>query len=1432
MEKIIIDHKNDFTGAVLDADMLSVKMSDVFEGIPNGLAIYRIKKGEVRPVYHNSAYYQVMGYSEEHIEAIRQGAIFVGVHPDDLPALHEKTALFLENGEDLVHVFRLFHDKSSCYRWLRLKGSRQYLKDGSALIYTSYTDVTEEKRLETEFHNATVKMEDIVNAIPGGVSLYRVTDDFETVYFSNGVPELTGHTMEEYRELIQNDAMAMIYPQDRDMVMDNLRYAVRNHTTADFEFRKLHREGHIIWVHIHARQVGEADGVPLLHCVFQNITDVKETQLEINYLINSDYGGAASYRVEKNQFIPVFYSDGVAALSGYTREEFDRIIHGNVLESVYEKDARRVLDAALEAVQTGDVLNVSYRTRCKNGCLSWIHMRGRRIGPLTDSCKFYVYFSGVSDESRMFQNIANEAADAIYIIDREHYEILYFHESKKIFPETENCIGKQCYQVLQGLKEPCPFCNFKKGIFNKDTEVVSRWNGRTYRMHVQETVWNGIPAFIQYLRDITDEVKIRQDKQRLGQYFQTLVENLPGGVAVVRRQKDGTIIPEFLSAGFADMTQTALEQTKEFYSRDALRGVHPDDVPRLREQLDEVFTNVGCQRELTYRLQTGNGEYIWVRNTLSLLPSEDGDLRQYCYIRDITEERREHEQMREQYQKLIVQHYRTPGPNVLVVGHCNIIKNKILEINDYTGLEIFKTLGTQREEFFSMIADLIVEPEDRRKFLQMYLNEPMLKAYARQETERTFSCLIQLPHEKTGRYVRFKVNLVEDPDAGDVTGILTITDITEQAISSQVLEKLSCTGYEHIIVLDLSKERYHIFTSDPNADFVPEKTGSHAEWMHYMLENHVMPKDREAYRTYLDSAYIASHLEKNGYYSFDFSITDGDGNIRVKRVTVFDIDLRIGRVGLSRSDVTEAVREQQSLLNMLAYTFELAAFIDINTKRMIMHTRQTVLEDLPAYVEENYDTQINNGMTAYATVGQSLEEIRCLFKLDTMLKQLKKHPLGYDFVCAYQDKDELRYKKINVLWGDRIGRTVCIVRADVTEMLRGERKNKADLESALSLARQANQAKSDFLSAMSHDIRTPMNAIMGMTALATSRPDDSSYITECLRKISLSSKHLLNLINDVLDMSKIEHAKITLNREHISLQSLVEQASTMVKHQAIEKRQNFKITVGKIVHDSFYGDPLRLNQILINILSNAVKFTPEGGSIAFQVEELPVSNNHVKYAFSIRDNGIGMSEEMLSRVFDPFTRSFHVSRVEGTGLGLSITKGLIDLMGGTIKVESKEDEGSLFHIELEFEAAQEKQSRSKETPPPKDTEFLAGRRFLIAEDNAINSEILKGLLDLHGAYSEIQSDGAQTVRAFSANPPGTYDAILMDIQMPEMNGYEAAKSIRALEHEDAAVIPIIALTANAFAEDVQAVLAAGMNAHIAKPIDLDVLIATLQKTLT
>ena len=719
------------------------------------------------------------------------------------------------------------------------------------------------------------------------------------------------------------------------------------------------------------------------------------------------------------------------------------------------------------------------------------------------------------------------------------------------------------------------------------------------------------------------------------------------------------------------------------------------------------------------------------------------------------------------------------------------------------------------------------------------MNRPSLEAFRRGDTQRRLKCFVKLPHEERGRYVLINMNLVATPDSKDVTGILTVSDITGQTISDRILHQLSVTGYDYVLDVDLSMDSCTLVSSNEGASRVPSQQGRYTEWIDSMIHDSVVGQDAQLYRESLNPEKVSEKLGREGAYAFYFSMVDGSGDIRIKNMTVFATDLRLGRVCLARTDITESVRQQQGLLYMIAYTFDLAGFVDLSSGgRLTMYTRDTVLKNLPPFIMENYDEAIMRFLGSHDSE-DAKRDVRELFRTKTMLKNLREKPQGYDFLFSYKEDDgSLRYKQVNVLWGDANHRTICLVRADVTDMLASERQTKKILEDALALAEEANKAKSEFLSAMSHDIRTPMNAITGMTALAAAHLDDRERVADCLKKISVSSRHLLSLVNDILDMSKIESSKITLNRMSISLSGLVEQLSAIIAPQAGGAGLRFVINKGDIRHDCFYGDVLRINQILINILSNAVKFTPEGGTVEFRIEELETCREpeHTRYRFTVRDTGIGMSEEFLAHIFDPFTRSNRTAGIEGTGLGLSITKGLVDLMGGTISVESRVGEGTTFCVELEGEYADGMDSDvSEETDagilePGADT-LLAGRRFLIAEDNAINAEIISELLRMFGAEPVLRQNGAQAVREFRDAPAGTYDAVLMDIQMPVMNGYEAARAIRETDREDAGTIPVIAMTANAFAEDIQAARDAGMTAHIAKPIDVGMLKNTLTRIL-
>lgn len=528
------------------------------------------------------------------------------------------------------------------------------------------------------------------------------------------------------------------------------------------------------------------------------------------------------------------------------------------------------------------------------------------------------------------------------------------------------------------------------------------------------------------------------------------------------------------------------------------------------------------------------------------------------------------------------------------------------------------------------------------------------------------------------------------------------------------------------------------------------------------------------------------------------------------------------------------------------------------------------------------------------------------------------------------------------------------------------RQQMKNLDQAKEEAIRANKAKSEFLSNMSHDIRTPMNGIVGMTAIALANLNDTVRVEDCLKKITLSSRHLLGLINDVLDMLKIESGKLTLNSSRVSLRETMDNIVNIIQSQILQKNQHFDIFIQNVETEEVCCDSVRLNQILINLLSNAVKFTPEGGTIRVYLCEEPSSkgDGYVRCRFRVTDSGIGMTEEFQKTIFDTFTRekSEHVERTEGSGLGMAITKCIVDAMEGTIDLKSAPGKGSEFEVTLDFEKAEMPPEEEMVLPPwemlvvdnnedlcqsavsalqdmgiraesslsgeaalqmveqrhmegkdyqivlldwkmpdmdgiettrqirrhlgdevpiliisaydwsdieaearsvgvkgfiskplfksnlylglkqymaeasdadgqrEEEKQAFSGRRILLAEDNDLNWEIAEDILSEAGFESERAENGQICVETFQRSPEGFYDAVLMDVRMPVMNGYEAARKIRAMERADSG-LPIIAMTADAFAEDIRQCLESGMNEHIAKPIDVDRLMQVLQKYL-
>lgn len=406
--------------------------------------------------------------------------------------------------------------------------------------------------------------------------------------------------------------------------------------------------------------------------------------------------------------------------------------------------------------------------------------------------------------------------------------------------------------------------------------------------------------------------------------------------------------------------------------------------------------------------------------------------------------------------------------------------------------------------------------------------------------------------------------------------------------------------------------------------------------------------------------------------------------------------------------------------------------------------------------------------------------------------------------------------------------TVYMVTASNSDkrLLRQQEQTNALLTKAAEEAQSANAAKSEFLSHMSHDIRTPINGVMGMTSIAMQNADDPERVLDCLKKIEGSSRHLLSLVNDVLDMSRIESGRVSISHELMDIRTVADHCTSIISSQLAGRNVEFISDFEDFRHPNLMGDELHLRQILLNILGNAAKFVKDGGKIIFRMKERAESDGKVIYHFEIEDTGIGMKPEFLPHIWDAFSQENGGNRTnyKGTGLGMAITKQFVDLMGGTIAVESEWNVGSRFTVELPFAIADELVKAEEEEYKKV---VLSGMRILLVEDNELNMEIAQYILENSGIEVKTAENGQIAVELFQKNAPGTFDAILMDVTMPVMDGLTATRVIRGLERTDAADIPIIAMTANAYEEDIKKARDAGMNLHLSKPINADDLLKEL-----
>lgn len=905
-----------------------------------------------------------------------------------------------------------------------------------------------------------------------------------------------------------------------------------------------------------------------------------------------------------------------------------------------------------------------------------------------------------------------------------------------------------------------------------------------------------------------------------------LMDNIQAGVAVLK-YKDSKLTPLFFNERLCKMLHATESEIRALYGKDAYAGVHPEDKARVIHTFETSVSRMRCFDE-SFRLQNTDKSYTWVSVRAVPMKRTDGSIYYYIVYTDLTAERKmlEEAKLRENALKTAAEQ---TGMNMWVL---NLNTRALLQSKNY--LAIDKHLSAEKitnvpAYFFE---NNLIHQDDVIKVQKMYDAIYRGKPHA--------ECTARWRSDTGGwLFVRTIYTIMYDEDGKPIKAIGSAMDVNEQMKLQRQYKEFE--AYQHLM-LDTSFAAFKVNVTKDRLEEVIHFEGNFnamarvktlTEFTALSIQN--IPDEDEKKR------HQAVFLPENLLKSYEAGITHLEYECRyqINAATCHWARLVINLtahpvtgdvIGYTYGNDIEVEKLFESAAeHMLQQDFDRIVFIDTNTstyRRLYSASggKSGFIED-----ERSYDDEL-----AYRALHYIYPEDRRRYiaetNLDTVRQHLEHHK-DYAITLRGLEKDgTVRIKRYSFSYIGAKKDTILLTRSDITKTVQEQNEMTARLESALNEAKRADAAKSDFLSRMSHDMRTPMNGIIGLTQLALDLPDLSEDALSYLHGIQGSGRYLLSLINDILDMSKIDSRIITLHPKPENAYQIYEEIIGAVKTLAMQKNIFLNLKQINTSLGTIYTDKVRLQQIFINILSNAIKFTPSGGQIDMIIECLSQEDDIFHDRLIVRDNGIGMSEEFLPKMFEPFEQEHYKSSVPqtGTGLGMSIVKQLVEAMGGSISVKSELGVGTEVCILMDFQAAAPPAKKAVQAPA---SNHLAGRHILICEDHPVNMLISKKLLEKKGAVVTEALDGLEGLNTYLDAPEGFYDAILMDIRMPQLNGLETAKAIRKAERADAKTIPIIAMTANAYESDRKKSERAGMNAHLAKPINPDELYAALTRCL-
>lgn len=1041
----------------------------------------------------------------------------------------------------------------------------------------------------------------------------------------------------------------------------------------------------------------------------------------------------------------------------------------------------------------------------------------------------------------------------VYVIREDNHEILYYNrQMKEVSPNTQK--GKKCHEVWSGSCANCPLLTIGDRQENQCINFDDFF-GRIMDISAARILWEDTtPAFM-----ITVTPHIEASSYTYGKILRAnltmdrcVFMKMPN---TVKQSQENT---QKLSKWFKQLSENGC-----IYKEDIERFLGFTQIDALRNALGSGKKILTC----TYRYRLKD-EYRW--NLMEIVPDfdyTDENQSVMIYTKDVHDAYREgleREDMNIRNQEVI----RSLGEQNFGIYAINLRTGIVNTVR--ADVHIPPEISSKL-----LMWDALMEFHVRKQlhkayqeeFMQKFSFDALQKAWA--DGEQKIEMICQRQVDGCYRYIsaaayfnrekkkkNYAVVALQDADE-------RIRREVEHTQSDIRLAALIKSRYSIMNIVDLESgecERLYLNQAD---DTNQTQSGDYDYYVKKAISTYVYEQDIEIFQNTLS----LEHLRQKSLETEDF--TEEVCQYRMKNplrwmeehvlyirqndtILVNILGRDITKEKLREEEAIHAAQEKIYIIDSLSSLFFATYYVDLEHDTFRVVTQLKKVGKLLGNVA-NYTVALSTYAETFIHPEDRSEYLELMSYQNLTRTLSQEHPyVAIEYRKILKEKDtadengEYGWIRATAVLAqtDSTGKpkTALYVAQDVTESKQKEEREQRALKEACDAANHANAAKSEFLSRMSHDIRTPMNGIIGMTTIAGAHLDNKERLLDCLNKITVSSKHLLSLINEVLDMSKIESGKIDLAEEAFAISDVIDNLEAMIRPSAQGKGHELKINNPEVTHENVLGDAMRLQQVFMNILGNSVKYTPSGGVLEMKISEKPSKEQgYGCYEFVFKDNGIGMDKKFVKQIFEPFSRveDSRVSKIEGTGLGMTIAQNIVRMMNGNISVESSPGAGSTFTVTIFLKlqskaAASAGHSESIQKMPSQRAfkELSFDRcRILLVEDNDINREIAEEIIGSTGIIVESVINGQEAVEQFFKKGAGYYKLIFMDIQMPIMDGYQATREIRKLPLEDALSIPIVAMSANAFTEDIIASREAGMNEYITKPLDMEQLMACLEHWL-